>query len=422
MPKCPECSSERLYQAGLRYLSTGETVQRWLCRDCGYRFSQPNEQIDVASQLRGFNSRSQLTKPSVSDRDFSIKKSLNDVSFPLGEDVCSHNVTVIGKGLNALCSNSSKRRICAQKDAKNLAAQEEIEKACAGDGKLLNYAWLLKKKRGAADNTINLRVSTLKLIQKKGVNLNDPESFETVLATEPLTKARKWQWVACYKSYARIMKIPWEPIRVKYEPKEPFLPTHEEMNALINAASKRLATFLQVAKTTGGRVGELCKIRWIDIDTEKNTISINNAEKGSRNRTIKVPQKTIVMINSLRKRHPIHVFNTKPCNVRVIFQNLRKRLAYTQNNPRFLQIHLHTFRHFYATETLRRTNSLRYVKYTLGHKSIMNTERYTHLIDFGSDKYHSAIATTIEEVRKLAEDGWTYFQEIDGIKVFRKPQ
>ena len=52
----------------------------------------------------------------------------------------------------------------------------------------------------------------------------------------------------------------------------------------------------------------------------------------------------------------------------------------------------------------------------------MNTERYTHMIDFGSDKYHSAVATTIEEGRKLAEDGWTYFQEFEGVKVFRKPQ
>lgn len=297
-----------------------------------------------------------------------------------------------------------------------------IEKTCAGDGNLLNYAWLLKKKRGAADNTINLRISTLRLIQKKGVNLNDHESFETLLATEPLTKARKWQFVSCYKSYTKIMKIPWEAIHVKYEPKEPFMPTHEEMNALISAASKRLAAFLQTALTTGGRVGELCKLKWIDVNTENNTIRINDAEKGSKNRTIKVPQKTIAMINSLRKRHPTDVFHTKPCNVRVIFQNLRKRLAYTQNNPRFLQIHLHTFRHFYATETLRHTKNLSYVKYALGHKSIMNTERYTHLIDFSSDKYHSAVAATVEEIRKLAEDGWTYFQEIGGIKVFRKPR
>ena len=127
------------------------------------------------------------------------------------------------------------------------------------------------------------------------------------------------------------------------------------------------------------------------------------------------------MLNALPKKNDIYVFNTKPSNVGARLYNLRKRLAFTQNNPRFLRIHIHTFRHFYATETLRRTKDLPYVKYTLGHKTILNTERYTHLVDFGDDKYHSAVATTLEEGRKLAEDGWTYFQEFEGVKVFRKP-
>jgi integrase len=365
---CPECGSKRIYKDGFRYLGNGQPKQRYICRErnCGYRFSKRTEKSYKQSRIKG------------------------------------------------------NRQICVLK-AKNLAAQE-IEKICAGDGNLLNYAWLLKKKRGLADNTISLRVNTLRIIQKKGVNLRDPDSFETVLATEPLTKARKWQWVACYKSYTKIMKISWDPIRVKYEPRQPFLPTHDEMKALISAARKRLATFLQTALTTGARVGELSKLKWKDVDSEKNTISINSAEKGSRNRTIKVPSKTIAMINALLKRNDIYVFDTKPVNVRVSFQNLRKRLAHSQNNPRFLQIHLHTFRHFYATETLRQTKNLCYVKYNLGHKSIVNTERYIHLVDFCSDKYYSAVATTLKEVRQLAEDGWNYFQEIEGKKVFRKPK
>ena len=37
-PKCPECRSLRLFRSGLCYLADGRSVQRWLCRDCGYRF------------------------------------------------------------------------------------------------------------------------------------------------------------------------------------------------------------------------------------------------------------------------------------------------------------------------------------------------------------------------------------------------
>ncbi|MEM3549964.1 MAG: hypothetical protein QXN87_02710 [Candidatus Bathyarchaeia archaeon] len=34
--KCPKCGSERLYKDCLRYLADGSSVQRWLCRTCGY--------------------------------------------------------------------------------------------------------------------------------------------------------------------------------------------------------------------------------------------------------------------------------------------------------------------------------------------------------------------------------------------------
>jgi len=37
--RCPECGSICLYRDGLRYVSEGQ-IQRYLCRKCGYRFSE----------------------------------------------------------------------------------------------------------------------------------------------------------------------------------------------------------------------------------------------------------------------------------------------------------------------------------------------------------------------------------------------
>jgi transposase-like protein len=36
--KCPQCSGQRVYKDGIRYTRFGQ-VQRYLCRDCYYRFS-----------------------------------------------------------------------------------------------------------------------------------------------------------------------------------------------------------------------------------------------------------------------------------------------------------------------------------------------------------------------------------------------
>lgn len=87
---CPECGSSKIFKNGLRYTNEGE-IQRFLCRVCGYRFS------DVRS-----------------------------------------------KNLKTIQANKGSVQVCVFKEAKNLEPQT-LEKVCAGDGTLINYAWLLKK-------------------------------------------------------------------------------------------------------------------------------------------------------------------------------------------------------------------------------------------------------------------------------------
>ncbi|MEM3628284.1 MAG: hypothetical protein QXE06_02835 [Candidatus Bathyarchaeia archaeon] len=40
MLRCPQCGSTLLYKDGLRYLADSSSIQRYLCRNCGYRFSE----------------------------------------------------------------------------------------------------------------------------------------------------------------------------------------------------------------------------------------------------------------------------------------------------------------------------------------------------------------------------------------------
>jgi hypothetical protein len=56
----------------------------------------------------------------------------------------------------------------------------------------------------------------------------------------------------------------------------------------------------------------------------------------------------------------------------------------------------------------------------LGHRNIESTLVYTHLIDFEGDEYHSAIAKSVEDARKLLETGFEYVCQKDDIMLFRK--
>jgi len=175
-----------------------------------------------------------------------------------------------------------------------------------------------------------------------------------------------------------------------------------------------------VLKDTGARSGEACKLKWTDVNQASNTISINNPEKGSISRTIKVSAKTIAMINAMPKKYGEYIFNPKARTLEDSFKRSRNMLARTVQNPRLRQIHFHSFRHWKATMEYQRTKNILYVKQLLGHRRLENTEIYTHLVNFESDEYHSATARTIEEAKQLIEAGFEFVCEMQEVKLFKK--
>jgi predicted RNA-binding Zn-ribbon protein involved in translation (DUF1610 family) len=258
---CPECGSSKIYKDGLRYTSNGE-VQRFLCRDCGFRFSDTTA-LNVKDNNSGFSQQNN------SSRGLDLLAALDETKTSAG-----------------LTGNQTQ------------------------DGYIIDFAWKMKK-RNKAVSTIQNRILYLSRLVKLGADLTKPDTVETVFATEEWTDSAKYNAVKAYKAFATAFKIEWDPIEAHYEPKEPFYPQEEEVDLLINACSKVTATFLQVAKDTGARVGEIRKIEWTDIDDKNNTIAINHPEKGSRARTVKVTEKTIAMVKNLKKI-TANTFLTRP--------------------------------------------------------------------------------------------------------------
>ncbi len=42
-PPCPECKSQKVWRDAHRTSVFGDRIQRWLCRECGLRFSDPED-------------------------------------------------------------------------------------------------------------------------------------------------------------------------------------------------------------------------------------------------------------------------------------------------------------------------------------------------------------------------------------------
>ena len=369
--RCPECGSERLYRDGLRYVQEGY-VQRFLCRDCGYRFSDPSK---------------------------SFKE----------------------------CQTSGERQVCAVlQDAKNLNTVEET-KTLAGDLKdapkwTIQFLWSLKKD-GICDNSAKMYWYYLTNLESRGASLSDPESVKAVIADQKWDPNTKASAVTAYGKYLEVFGGTWKKPRYKREHKVPYLPTSKELDTLIGGANKRLAAFLTLLRQTGMRAGEAFRLEWRDIDAERNMITLNKTEKHGTPRNFTVTPELIAMLNNIPKTEKKVIFTGTLTNFSKTFRAYRSRLALKLQNPRLRDIHFHTFRHYYATELYTKTKSIKHVQERLGHKSITTTEIYTHLVDFEyQGSYYTALAKTPEEAQKLLESGFRYECDFGEVKVFMKPK
>ena len=429
MVQCPECTSQKVWKDGIRYVGEGR-IQRFLCRSCGHRFSDGKVKVDVVKQGRVLSD---------SVHDFGDLNLVNgaagdvgfqDSAFTVGKDVGSHSFPIVGKNIYSFLPNSREHRVCASetKAAKNLVEVEsQIEKRAAGatelsqaeiKGKLVEYLWFLKK-RGYTKSTVKTKVQTLKRLVRMGVNLLNPESVKDVLAThDEWSNNYKKIVIYAYDNFTEMLKISWKPPICKPLGKLPFVPLEKEVDTLIAGCSKKVATSLQLMKETGMRIGEVWSLEWTDIDDKRHTIRCHS-EKYGNPRMFKVSGKLLAMLNALPKRSE-KVFATGLKTHRASFNLQRKRLAQKLHNPRLLKISFHTLRHWKATMEYHHTKDILHVKQLLGHRSINSTMIYTHLINFEGDEFTCKTAKTIYEAKGLIEAGFDYVTDMNSYKLFRK--
>ncbi len=382
---CPECGSQRLYKAGNRYLANGEPIQRWLCRDCGYRFSEKKPQpLSLKTSKQPLNSQNRLVSSS---------------------------------------------QICAiLEEAKNLTTATETktvagEKTIDAKGKIIEHAWYLKK-LGRSDATIETRSTILRILVERGADLFNPESVKETIASYECQNNSKRVMVDAYKSFAKHLKISWEAPNYKKQLKIPFIPLEREIDDLIASCTRRTGTLLQLLKETGVRLGEALELKWTDIDFERKNVRIE-PEKGSNPRILRITDKLLSMIGQLHRDNP-KVFGGRRKRKGFIESLIKARLKASTKlqNPRLLQIHYHTLRHWKGTMEYHKTHDIMHVRQVLGHKSIESTMVYINieqvLFEDAPEEFHVKAASDPKEIKELIEVGFQYVCEKDGLMFFRK--
>jgi len=290
-------------------------------------------------------------------------------------------------------------------------------------GKIVEYAWNLKR-NGYAESTIATYSALLKWLIRRNADLNNPDTVKDLIAMQRTwSQGRKRNAVKAYDLYAKLNGLTWT--KPKYKPidKLPFIPTEQEIDALIGGCSKQMSAFLQIIKETGARRGEAFNLKWEDIDFVSNRIRLTPL-KGSRARIFKMSDKLQRMLHYLPKTSPKRIWRYK--NLFYLdkgFRRMRKRIAHKLGNPRILMIHFHTLRHWKATVEYARTKDLLYVQKLLGHCDIKNTMRYVQLVDVQEEeRFICKVAKNAKEAQEYIELGFEYVtgEYDDGGKLFKK--
>ena len=190
-----------------------------------------------------------------------------------------------------------------------------------------------------------------------------------------LSRAVKWGYLA--RNVAELADPP--PLRQR----EVHAPTVDVVRRLLVAAADRdaeLGVFTFLAATTGARRGELCRLRWSDVDHHDMTVRIYGS-KTHQTRRLALDPATLEVIRV--RQHDQATFAAEAEAVMVgdpylfavdvagagphhpdHFTGGWRRLATAEGHP---TVRLHDLRHFVATQALAAGHDLRTVAGQLGH-------------------------------------------------------
>ena len=369
--ECPNCKSKKNWKDGVRETGFG-SIQRFVCRDCGFRFSEK------------------------SYKEYHLSES---------------------------------SQLCAILEAKKLGTATEIN-AVAGEStttksgseaKILEFLWYMRK-QGYKETTIISRGVRLRRLIVLGADLNNPESVKETIAKQDKWKdSMKEVVVFAYDLYAKWIGLKWQRPRYKAIRQLPFIPQEREIDDIIAGCNKEIALFLQIGKDTGARAGEIFRLQWTDIDFEGKTISLI-AEKGSNPRIFRLPNKLFSMLSATPKEtQRIFSIYLNVNNLRRTYERQRNRTAIKLGNPRLHKITFHTLRHWKGSTEYHKTKDILHVMQVLGHKNIKNTLLYTQLLQVEKeDQFICKVAKEPKDIQDLIEQGFEFVCSSDDFQYFRK--
>ena len=199
-----------------------------------------------------------------------------------------------------------------------------------------------------------------------------------------------WSTINCDYSALRkyfkfILEIEWslkKMPRPRRENKLPEILSKEEVVRIIeHAPLYKHQVFLTFVYGTGCRLGEACRMRLEDIDSNRMQVRVRQG-KGQKDRYVILAPRLLEILREYYKRvrPKVYLFNGRQRGVqfsKTAGQWCMRRAKSRSGIKKTASVH--TLRHCYATHHIESGTDLVYLKEQLGHKHLKTTAVYVHL-------------------------------------------
>jgi len=212
-------------------------------------------------------------------------------------------------------------------------------------------------------------------------------SFLVHLTTERKLSPNTMTGFICGLRFFYNETLGWDETKLFIPPRKkssslPEVFSSSEVVRLIDAArGLKQRVLLMTAYSAGLRVGELVKLKFIDIDAARMTIRVKQG-KGGKDRYAILSHNLLTELRQYWKRYrpSIWLFPNRAKNGPLsrneawhIFNQAKRRAGIKKGRG------IHTLRACFATHLLEAGVDLRSIQFLLGHSSILSTQRYLRL-------------------------------------------
>lgn len=229
------------------------------------------------------------------------------------------------------------------------------------------------------------------LVTKWGAGKSKPKTINTRLGAirRMLVLAVGWRIIS------EVPKIEF----IKLGSTKPRFLTDAEVQSLLDHAEPQWRLMIFVGVRTGLRIGELRGLQWGDIDFTKRVLNVNRTDPGRRTMGATLPKSNRYREVPLTNDTHAALLAVRPDGAKAtdwLWPALLKRGGEERARCRsekgcwhgvkraaelagLTDVAWHTLRHTYASHLVMRGVPIRHIQSWLGHASVKETEKYSHL-------------------------------------------